>query len=434
MIRSLFLLLLLPSLVLAEPKDLSQLLHQLEQQLQQQNQQQQQRVEDFGLRRDQLAQRVAQLQQQLTAAQQTQQHLQTLYQDNQRQLQTKQQRLSSQQGDLHQVYSAARQHAQQLQNDLNHSQLAPLFTDHGTALLEISQNQTALSPQQLNQLWLSYSQAMIYSGQINRYTAPLYSPQGQPLDQQPLTAVGPFATLSSAGYVNYLPELDRLQVFSQQPRQQQQGIDFNQQDSGVHPVALDPLTGEGLRLLQQTPTLSQRLQQGGGIGYLILGLGALGLLLTLWRLTALLHSQWQIQRQHSTTANTTTPLGRVRLAIAQAKSETQRQELLDSALAHEAARLQHGHGWVKLLAAVTPMLGLLGTVTGMILTFQAITLHGNSDPTLMATGISQALITTVMGLSMAIPLLFCHSLLSALSKRVFFLLDDYATQAPNDHA
>ena len=80
------------------------------------------------------------------------------------------------------------------------------------------------------------------------------------------------------------------------------------------------------------------------------------------------------------------------------------------------------------------MLGLLGTVTGMILTFQAITLHGNSDPTLMATGISQALVTTVMGLSMAIPLLFCHSLLSALSKRVFFLLDDYATQAPNDHA
>ena len=75
---------------------------------------------------------------------------------------------------------------------------------------------------------------------------------------------------------------------------------------------------------------------------------------------------------------------------------------------------------------LAPLLGLLGTVTGMIATFQAITLFGTGDPKLMADGISQALVTTVLGLVVAIPLLFLHSLLSARSRSLVRILDEQA--------
>lgn len=85
-------------------------------------------------------------------------------------------------------------------------------------------------------------------------------------------------------------------------------------------------------------------------------------------------------------------------------------------------RLDKGLGALKLLAAVAPLLGLLGTVVGMINTFQTITLVGAADPKLMAGGISQALMTTVLGLLVAVPLLFSHSLVSAKSRALMIFL------------
>ena len=83
-------------------------------------------------------------------------------------------------------------------------------------------------------------------------------------------------------------------------------------------------------------------------------------------------------------------------------------------------------GIIKTLVALLPLLGLLGTVTGMIQTFQAITLYGAGDPQTMAGGISQALVTTVLGLVVAIPTVFLHWLASSRAKRIEGILEEHA--------
>ena len=84
---------------------------------------------------------------------------------------------------------------------------------------------------------------------------------------------------------------------------------------------------------------------------------------------------------------------------------------------------------IKLLAAVAPLLGLLGTVIGMIGTFQAITLFGTGDPKLMAGGISQALVTTMLGLIAAVPLLFMHNQLDTRSREIIQIIENDTTSA-----
>ena len=125
-------------------------------------------------------------------------------------------------------------------------------------------------------------------------------------------------------------------------------------------------------------------------------------------------------------ANANNPLGRVLLAAGDSgeRDIDAIELLLDEAILRETPALQRGLGLLKLLAAVAPLLGLLGTVTGMILTFQSITLFGTGDPKLMAGGISQALVTTVLGLVVAIPLLFSHTLLSSRSRTLIQILDE----------
>ncbi len=118
-------------------------------------------------------------------------------------------------------------------------------------------------------------------------------------------------------------------------------------------------------------------------------------------------------------------MGRIALVYReyQDKPLNEREIALQEAMIKEAPAVEHYNGLIKLLAAVTPLLGLLGTVIGMIITFQTITLFGTSDPKLMAGGISTALVTTVLGLSMAIPLLFAHTFIVAKSRRILDIIE-----------
>ncbi|MCB1876408.1 MAG: MotA/TolQ/ExbB proton channel family protein [Chromatiales bacterium] len=183
-------------------------------------------------------------------------------------------------------------------------------------------------------------------------------------------------------------------------------------------------------MLMQTPAPLERLHQGGVVGYAILAVGALGLLIALLRMTYLAMVQLRLRRQLADLGNPRedNPLGRV-LRIAQDADTASPENLelrLDEAVLRELPRLTRGEGLLKLLAGVAPLLGLLGTVVGMILTFQAISLFGTGDPKLMANGISQALVTTAMGLLVAIPLLFLHSLVAARGRSLSRLLDQQA--------
>jgi biopolymer transport protein ExbB len=97
---------------------------------------------------------------------------------------------------------------------------------------------------------------------------------------------------------------------------------------------------------------------------------------------------------------------------------------MDESILKDSSRLTRGLSSLKILAAIAPLLGLLGTVTGLIETFQSITLFGAGDPGLMAGGISQALVTTVLGLTTAIPLILLHSMLASRSRRMVSLLEE----------
>jgi biopolymer transport protein ExbB len=195
-------------------------------------------------------------------------------------------------------------------------------------------------------------------------------------------------------------------------------------------MALDPSMGAILSLMVQSPDLKERLQQGGGIGYLILVLGAIGLLIVIRRGIAMLLNRRNIEAQTSADKpSEKNALGRMQL-IASEMTDLNMEAIalrLDEQLAEESSLLNRGLPTVAVLAAVSPLLGLLGTVTGMIETFQSITLFGTGDPKLMSGGISQALITTQLGLAVAIPLVLFHSLLAGRANRLVEQLGKYSS-------
>lgn len=182
-----------------------------------------------------------------------------------------------------------------------------------------------------------------------------------------------------------------------------------------------------LGMLIQTPDVQERIQQGGVVGYVILLIGALGFLYAMLRLIILASTGHKMKQQmNNATALDNNPLGRVLIATEQSQSQdaSALELILDDAITREVPSLEKGLSMIKLFAAVAPLLGLLGTVTGMIATFQSISLFGTGDPKLMADGISQALVTTMLGLCVAIPLLFLHNLLASRSKVLVQILDE----------
>ena len=191
------------------------------------------------------------------------------------------------------------------------------------------------------------------------------------------------------------------------------------------PFALDPTGGSILGLLVQAPDMQERIEQGGAIGYVILGLGLIGLLIAIQRFISLFLTGAKVNRQlKSDQASSDNPLGRVMLVQEQnptADTETLELKLSESIL-REVPKLSSKLTLIKIISVVAPLIGLLGTVTGMINTFQAITLFGTGDPKLMAGGISQALVTTVLGLVVAIPMVFIFALLNSRSRNIINVL------------
>jgi len=276
--------------------------------------------------------------------------------------------------------------------------------------------------QDLKMLWLILMQEMTAKAGINRFEGKVINEKGATIATQ-VVQIGAFNAIDAQG--NYLaPHVNsgllqiRIGVSEGLKRQAREYLNGTSSK-----LTIDPLKGQLLDQQSRTPNFRQRIEQGGIVGYIILSLGALGVVIALWRVLYMswvsgsIRGELKLQKQASNN-----PLGRVLKAVKGGESLEHAELLIDKAMLSEIPRLERCHSLVKLLAAVAPLLGLLGTVTGMIETFQSITLLGTSDPKLMAGGISQALITTVMGLCVAIPLLFCHSFLSSKSQAILQLI------------
>ncbi|MCB1858000.1 MAG: MotA/TolQ/ExbB proton channel family protein [Gammaproteobacteria bacterium] len=285
---------------------------------------------------------------------------------------------------------------------------------------------------QLKELWQMQLRELVESSRVARFQGRVITPNGEQVETL-ITRVGPFTLLADGNYLRYLPSAGQLTEPLRQPANALRELAHALEDSvsGFHPVAIDPSRGHLPQLVAHAPTLLERIEgwidQGGLIGWIILGVGTTGLLLALSRLLVLIRLDRRIRHQmRKDQADSGNPLGRIlNVYLGNPRVDTETLELkLDEAILKELPRIRWGLGGLSVLAAVAPLLGLLGTVTGIIETFQSITLHGNGDPRFLSGGISQALVTTVEGLVVAIPLMLLHSLLSSHSNRLVQILDE----------
>ena len=222
-----------------------------------------------------------------------------------------------------------------------------------------------------------------------------------------------------------------MSELARQPAGHQAGAaDLQAATSGFTKMGLDPtgpLGGGLLRALINTPTLIERWHFGGIVGYVITAVFAFAIALAAWRFVVLMGMSSKVTAQlQSDTSDTDNPLGRVlQVAADNPKLDAESLELkLHEAVLKERPEIESGLNLLKVISMVAPLMGLLGTVTGMIITFQMITLFGAGDPKAMAGGISQALITTVLGLVVAIPTVLMHTLVNGKAQRILHVLEE----------
>lgn len=282
---------------------------------------------------------------------------------------------------------------------------------------------------------------MIGSGEVVTFDHTVRGVDGNTYNTN-LTRIGDFGLVSDGKFYT-LKNDGTVEELQRQPAGRLTGtIAPFQSATGMAEIAVDPSRGQILNLEVEKPTLPEYLDQGGFIGYLTLALGAVGVLMAVVQWLYLMLVKGKVKKQiREETPNTNNPLGRVLSVYDSNKSvDVETLELkLDEAILKETPALERFLTLIKLISAVAPLFGLLGTVTGMIQTFQAITLFGTGDPSMMAAGISAALMTTVEGLVVAIPTLLLHSFVAGASKSVIHVLEEQsagiiAVHAEKEHA
>ncbi len=267
---------------------------------------------------------------------------------------------------------------------------------------------------------------IVESGRVVRFNSVVTKADGQQ-EQMEVVRVGAFNVVNKNGYLKYSGKEGSLAELARQPESRYAGTTSDMIDAESGPVTfgVDVTRGTILGLLVESPTVKDRIEQGGIVGYCIIALGIVGLLIAIWRWVGLSGDSRRVTAQlKRETASTDNPLGRVLAAYESnrgADTETVELKLSEAAL-KEMPGLTKGLLFIKVVAAVAPLMGLLGTVTGMIKTFQVITLYGAGDPKMMAGGISQALMTTVLGLVVAIPMVLLHTVVSGQSRKIINIL------------
>ncbi|SHF55241.1 biopolymer transport protein ExbB [Modicisalibacter ilicicola DSM 19980] len=334
--------------------------------------------------------------------------------------------------DLDAVTGVLEEHIGTLRDDLADSWLT--LGDLG--LPERADAQEPLTPQRLETVADTLMALTRESGRISRLSVPVAGVGGEVTNRE-LIRLGDMMAFSDGHWLRQESGDMPPAMIGHTPDKAQQALSaFARGEQGA--LTLDPTRGTLIDAMAQQPSLLDRFHQGGAVGYVVVALGGLGLLVALVQYLYLLIVTLRLRRQlgQLDRLRRDNPLGRVLgkfQALHPGLAPEALEARLDEALLAEYPRLERGQPLVKLLAAVAPLLGLLGTVTGMIVTFQAITVFGTGDPQLMAGGISQALVTTVLGLITAVPLLFAHTALASRSRGLTGVLEGQASAFLAEH-
>jgi len=352
--------------------------------------------------------------------------LSSTFSKNEQSLATLEQQLHLETGSLGELFGVVRQTAKDLNAELKNSVTGSINANNAQVINDIVEAKSLPSMTQLTGLWQTMTQQVQASSALELMPVTLINGAGHRSEINTYR-LGNMALVGDEGFLRWDNKKSVATYYSQQPDLAPSVATLSDmQQQQVMMMSVDPSRGIMLEQLANSPTLKDRLQAGGVVGQIIIVLLAIGLLISLFNGVRLLVIRQQIRTQLKDPTNIgKNPLGRV-LSVYDAEQNRSVEALelrLLETIVDEQQGLEKGLSMLKLLAALAPMLGLLGTVTGMIETFQVITQFGNGDPKVMAGGISMALVTTVLGLVAAMPLLLTHNILSSQAESIRTILE-----------
>ena len=362
--------------------------------------------------------------------------LETTFEENELLIREVQTQLDERLGSLRELFGVLQQVSGDARSTFENSLTNIEYPDRADFLTELAakmgSSSRLASIEEIEQLWFELQREATEQGKVKRLSDFRVVTAGGEEVFEDIVRVGTFNLVADGRYLQHNPDTNSVSELQRQPSQ---GRFINSTsalleaspDGDLVRFGVDITSGQLLSLLIATPNLQERIEQGAEVGYVIIGLGILGILLALERLVTLTiiggKVRAQLKRDEPSSNN---PLGRVLKVYKQNPNvDTETLELkLGEAILKETPPLQRGILFIKVVSVVAPLLGLLGTVVGMIQTFQAITLFGAGDPTIMAGGISQALMTTVLGLCVAIPTVLLHTVVNGRSRKIMQVLQE----------
>ena len=427
----------------AASDSMAELLQRIEQGQARDSQEARQREADFARRRIEQQILLNQARAERNRQERESARLEQLFEEQQAQIVAARAALDERLGALKELFGVLQTVSGDTQGRFANSLTNIQFPDREAFLVELGGKMagasTLASIEDIEQLWFLLQQEVVETGKIVRFNHTVTRANGEE-QAMDIVRVGAFNLASEVGYLQYDAGTQRVSELQRQPEQGR----FTSSASTITTAETSPVTfgiditrGGILALLVESPTIQDRINQGGIVGYCIIGLGIIGLLIAIVRFVGLSTASRkvaaQLKREQASTDN---PLGRVMAAYESNKdADTETIELkLSEAALKEMPGLTKGLLFIKVISVVAPLMGLLGTVTGMIKTFQVITLYGAGDPKMMAGGISQALMTTVLGLVVAIPMVLLHTIVSGSSRKIINILQSQAAGLVAQHS
>jgi len=425
-------LLVAVSCVSAAPASLEDLLEQTKTVRQREAQANQERESRFVAERNERAAMLNDARAKLTEQRTHSTALAAQYDANEKRLTQMQGELDARAGNLGEMFGVVRQVANDFSSVMRNSIITAQYKDREAFVNSLAQAKSMPSMEDLGRFWFELQREMTESGRIVRFDATVVTPQGTP-EKTRVTRVGAFTATTEGRYLAYLPSQQELAIMARQP-----GSEFTRpahalerNGNGYVSGVIDPTRGVLLSIYAQRPTFSERIERGEAVGYVIILVGVVGAAMLLYQLFYLAKVRGRVlnQLKFPDAPVADNPLGRVLVTFKgeaeRLEEDTQVVELrISEAVLKEGPKLERFQSFLRLAVAAGPLLGLIGTVIGMIITFQSITESGSSDPKLMANGISQAMIATLLGLGIAVPLLFGNAWLSSISKSIMQVLEE----------
>jgi biopolymer transport protein ExbB len=415
--------------------NLDELLEQTRQARQRESQLNQEREARFLADHGKQAALVSEARAELTDQQHRSASLSAQFDSNEKRLAELQKEIEARAGNLGEMFGVVRQVANDFSSVVRNSIISAEYPDREAFVTRLAGSKSMPSIEDLERFWFELQREMTETGKVVRYKTKIITPKGESTAAA-VTRIGPFTATSDGEYLTYLSSQKELSVMARQPgaRFQQPARSLESTGHGYTQGMIDPTRGVLLSIYAQRPNLLERIQRGEAVGYIIILVGVAGACLAIYQLFYLATVRGRVRNQlrYPDAPGMDNPLGRIlatfRGDAAKLEENAEVVELrISEAVLKEVPTLERFQSFLRLAVAAGPLLGLIGTVVGMIVTFQSITESGSSDPKLMAAGISQAMIATVLGLGIAIPLLFANAWISSMSRGIVQVLDEQST-------